>query len=113
MRQPAASRQELTLGPAATLGPSEEDRVRNDMLAEASRCLANDYSAQTQRSIQNVDQTVINYDAIEQLIAHIIRVERAEGPSAFVPPPVAEKAPKELGLGAVLVFMPGSLKSPS
>ena len=109
-QRPTASRQELTLGPAVTLGPSEEDRVRNDMLAEASRCLANDYSAQTQRSIQNVDQTVINYDAIEQLLAHIIRVERAEGPSAFVPPPVAGKAPKDLGLGAVLVFMPGQFE---
>ena len=98
------------LGPVASFGPSEEDRVRNDALAEASRLLAVDYSAQTQRSIQNVDQTVINYDAIEQLIAHIIRVECEEGPAAFVPPPVAGKAPKDLGLGAVLVFMPGQFE---
>ena len=57
---------------------------------------------------KTLTETVINYDAIEQLIAHIIRVERAEDPPLSCPP-VAEGA-KDLGLGAVLVFMPGQFE---
>ena len=87
----------------------EEERRRADLLAEATRAM-NGYSMQTQRSIQNVDETILNYDAIEQLIGSIIRTELTDGPNALVPPPIAGTKPKEVGLGAILVFMPGQFE---
>jgi len=95
--------------PTASAKQIEEKRLRTSLLAEASRALAG-YSTQTQRSIQNVDESIINYDAIEQLISAIIRTEIEEGPSALVPPPVAGKKPKDVPLGAILVFMPGQFE---
>lgn len=65
---------------------------------------------QTQRSIQNVDETILNYDAMEQLVSSIIRTELTDGPNALVPPPIAGTKPKELGLGAILIFMPGQFE---
>ena len=111
----------LDQGGAAAVGPlgpagggllTDAERRVNDALAEASRALANDYSAQTQRSVAVVDDAIINYDAVERLIARIIETEKLEGPSALTPPPIAGKEPKEtdLGLGAVLVFMPGQFE---
>jgi len=93
----------------ASVKQIEDERLRTSLLAEASRALAG-YSTQTQRSIQNVDESIINYDAIEQLISAIIRTEIEEGPSALVPPPVAGKKPKDVPLGAILVFMPGQFE---
>jgi len=87
----------------------EEERRRADLLAEAARAM-NGYSMQTQRSIQNVDETILNYDAIEQLISSIIRTELVDGPNALVPPPIAGTKPKEVSLGAILVFMPGQFE---
>lgn len=87
----------------------EEERRRADLLSEASRAL-DGYSQQTQRSIQNVDETIINYDAIEQLVGAIIRTELQDGPAALVPPPIAGTKPKEVGLGAILIFMPGQFE---
>ena len=44
------------------------------------------------------------------MISAIIRTEIEEGPSALVPPPVAGKKPKDVPLGAILVFMPGQFE---
>jgi len=87
----------------------EDERRRADLLAEAARAM-NGYSMQTQRSIQNVDETILNYDAMEQLVSSIIRTELTDGPNALVPPPIAGTKPKELGLGAILIFMPGQFE---
>ena len=95
--------------PAMTPAQIEEERRRADLLSEASRAL-NAYSVPTQRSIQNVDETIINYDAIEQLVGAIIRTELENGPSALVPPPIAGTKPKDVGLGAILIFMPGQFE---
>ena len=81
--------------------------MRTSLLAGVSR--VGGYSTQTQRSIQNVDESIINYDAIEQLISAIIRTEIEEGPSALVPPPVAGKKPKDVPLRR-FVFMPGQFE---
>ena len=95
--------------PMKTATQIEEERRRADFLAEASRELAR-YAPQTRSSIQNVDESIINYDAIEQLIACIIRTEIEEGTNALVPPPVAGTKPKDVGLGAILIFMPGQFE---
>lgn len=95
--------------PVKTATQLEDERRKADLLAEASRSLSR-YSQPTQRSIQNVDESILNYDAIEQLVATIIRTELEEGPSAFVPPPIAGTKPKEFGLGAILIFMPGQFE---
>ena len=95
--------------PVKTATQLEDERRRADLLAEASRSLSR-YSQPTQRSIQNVDESILNYDAIEQLIATIIRTELEEGPSALVPPPIAGSKPKELDVGAILIFMPGQFE---
>ena len=73
------------------------------------------YSEATKRSVGNVDESIINYELLEHLVAHICRTEAAEGPSAFLPvsysgsgraeaPGGDAKAGKG---GAVLVFLPG------
>ena len=43
------------------------------------------YSEATKRSVGNVDESIINYELLEHLVAHICRTEAAEGPSAFLP----------------------------
>ena len=97
-------------GPAAMARAASDTatRLRRDAEALADRELAK-YSEGTRRSIGNVDETQINYELIEQLIAYILTTEADQGPHALVAPPLGGGPPPVLGKspGAVLVFLPG------
>ena len=87
------------------------ERLRQDELAEASRRLA-EYSEPTQRSIGNIDESLLNYELIEMLIASIINTEQTNGEHALVaaPAPGQEKNTNEKSLGAILIFLPGQME---
>jgi ATP-dependent RNA helicase DHX57 len=92
----------------------ERERVRQDELAEASRRLS-EYSDATQRSIANVDESLLNYELIEMLIGAIARAERENGAGAlvarFADGAVFDENDKNAkDLGAVLVFLPGQME---
>ena len=89
------------------------ERARQDELAEASRKLMHDYSDATQRSFANIDESLLNYDLIEQLIGSIIQTERANGEHALVAPPAPGKeksSSDKKHLGAILIFLPGQME---
>jgi len=70
------------------------------------------YSASTLRSMECVDEGVINYDALTDLMTLLVARQRAEGAQAFLGdwPDAAQylkEASKKPG-GAVLVFLPGA-----
>ena len=98
---------------SAEIASAERERARRDALAEASRRLS-EYGEATQRSIANIDESLLNYELIETLIGAIARVEKREGERALVAPP--ESAPaKEVGAassssGAILIFLPGQME---
>jgi ATP-dependent RNA helicase DHX57 len=91
-----------------------ESRARADAVALAEQALQR-YSESTKRSCANVDESIINFELLEHLVAHICITEAAEGPSAFLPTshagggraqPHGGEAKAGKG-GAVLVFLPG------
>ena len=104
-------------GPVPVRPPGQyqaESRARADAVALAEQALQR-YSESTKRSCANVDESIINFELLEHLVAHICITEAAKGPGAFLPtsyagggraePPGGEaKAGKG---GAVLVFLPG------
>lgn len=59
------------------------DVERNTMLALAESVEAG-CSLQTQRSLQNVDENLLNYELIENLVAYILRTERTHGVQALI-----------------------------
>jgi ATP-dependent RNA helicase DHX57 len=68
------------------------------------------------KAIAAVDESVINYDLIEGVIAHVIAAEAADGPMALLnewsgldDAPDMGRTPLP-GPGAILVFLPGSLE---
>ena len=94
----------------AGLGPKSKAEVteRNTLLAIASAAEAAS-SVPTQRSLGNVDESLLNYELIDHLVSYILRTERTHGPQALVGQVVAA-GHSRLGagqLGAVLVFLPG------
>ena len=62
----------------------EAERICQDRIAEASKLLLG-YSESTQRSVENVDESLINYDLIEQFIGKIIRIERRVAKPLWLP----------------------------
>ena len=98
---------------------ADRERARQDELAEASRRLS-EYSDATQRSIANVDESLLNYELIEMLLGAIARAERARGEGALVArgadgaddvSRVSESPKKEKASpGAVLIFLPGQME---
>ena len=100
----AAARGEAALAEAsqraaerAALADHAESKERALIVREIDRQLAS-YSADTQRSLAHVDESVINYDLIEALVACILdgTAPLPEGPAKGV----------NRG-GAILVFLPG------
>jgi len=98
---------------AAAAKAADHERARQDELAEASRLLSSAYSDATQRSMANVDESLLNYELIEMLIGAIARAEREGGEGALVArfadgaiPKRSEPSEK----GAVLVFLPGQME---
>ena len=73
-----------------------EAREVSAAVRELDAHIAGNYSAETQRSLLNVDDSLINYDLIEQLVAAIL-----EGRT---PLPEGMKSDAD---GAILVFLPG------
>ena len=88
----------------------EAERICQDRIAEASKLLLG-YSESTQRSVANVDESLINYDLIEQFIGKIIRIERESGEAALVAKSAGDStlhSRQTLSqLGAILIFLPG------
>jgi ATP-dependent RNA helicase DHX57 len=100
-------------------GPGQHDassRARADAIALAEQALQR-YSDATRRSIGNVDDSIINYELVEQLVAYICRTEATEGQYALVAPPIGSGGDamaakpgsdsSKCRLGALLVFLPG------
>lgn len=76
---------------------------------------AQQYSAQTMRSLVVVDEHQVNYPVLVDLIRHIIQVRKARGAGAFLEdwPSLSAKdlqvaKQKGASAGAILVFMPGA-----
>jgi hypothetical protein len=94
-------------GKSVAASAEEAERKRQDELANAAAQLL-EYSEPTQRSVANVDESLLNYDLIEQLLGSIIRTERTAGETALVAPSSsAVSKGADGGLGAVLIFLPG------
>lgn len=93
---------------SAAAAAAEVERRRQDELAAAAASLA-ELSESTQRSIGNADESLLNFDLIEQLLGSIIRTERSAGETALVAPSMTavEASEDRTGLGAVLIFLPG------
>ena len=103
-----------TRGRAAARKAVDRERARQDELAEASRRLC-EYSDATQRSIANVDESLLNYELIEMLLGAIARAEREGGEGALVARAAdgavpGSRASKGDSPGAVLIFMPGQME---
>eukprot|EP00959_Pyramimonas_sp_CCMP1952_P374687 7847310-Pyramimonas_sp.AAC.1 len=60
-----------------------EEAERNTLLALAHRA-EGACSAATQRSLANVDEELLNFDLIENLLSYLLRTERARGEQAIV-----------------------------
>ena len=111
----ARARAAKTGAARADAAADDAARAKRDELAFASANLANEasYGEATRRSIANVDESLLNYELIERLIAKIIRVELSEGERALVAPSAApgrggKRSPGESdSKGAILVFLPG------
>ena len=83
----------------------EEERERQTELALARKYLENNYSDDVKRSIQNVDESILNYELIENALSAIIRKELKEGMESIVPK--GGKLMEKDTYGAFLIFMPG------
>ena len=83
----------------------EEERERQTELALARKHLEDNYSDDVKRSIQNVDESVMNYELIESALSAIIRKELREGMESIVPK--GGKPMERDTYGAFLIFMPG------
>ena len=83
----------------------EEERERQTELALARKHLEENYSDDVKRSIQNVDESVLNYELIENTLSAIIRKEFKEGMESIVPK--GGKPMEKDTYGAFLIFMPG------
>jgi len=82
----------------------EEEKERQTELALARKHLEENYSDEVKRSVQNVDESIMNYELIEHTLSAIIRKELKEGMESIVPN--AGKMEKDV-YGAFLIFMPG------
>ena len=67
--------------------------------------MENNYSDDVKRSIQNVDESILNYELIENAFSAIIRKELKEGMESIVPK--GGKLMEKDTDGAFLIFMPG------
>ena len=74
---------------------------------------ASPYSDLTLRSLAAVDESIINYDLVVALVAHILSLEATQGPGALLQgwdgngAPLA-KPTATSPTGAILIFMPGA-----
>ena len=93
---------------SSACAPAAAARARADAEALAEHALLQ-YSDGTRRSIANVDEEIINYQLIEQLVAYILNTELNHGSDALVAPPIGGAKPDTdpKRPGAVLVFLPG------
>ena len=110
--QPAAPPQSKgsSSSAAAAAAAREMERKRQDELAAAAAQLS-DYSEGTQRSVTNVDESLLNYDLIEQLLGSIIRTERSAGETALVAPSANAGGKSKKGGGGV-ASTPSSIITP-
>ncbi|GIL84569.1 hypothetical protein Vretifemale_13233, partial [Volvox reticuliferus] len=69
------------------------------------------YSQSTLRSLENVDESQVNYDLLVDLVAHIIERHKQDGAAAFLsdwPQAFSSGRGDVSGGGAILVFLPGA-----
>ena len=79
---------------------SLEDEIHREVVSEDD---FSDYSMNTRRSMERVDEKVLNYELIEDILGMLL-LDPERNDSILLP---AGSDPKSIGRGSVLVFLPG------